>query len=123
MTCRTIPIPQRPGLGVTEQGRVGIRSSNANARGPCRCAMQGETSRVVTNPDMKEPSRPTSAAAQRLGGGLPGIPLGRWGGVAVSARWSVLFTLGLFADVLATSALPAAAPGDGTAAYWLVGVA
>ena len=72
---------------------------------------------------MKEPSRPTSAAAQRLGGGFgTGIRLGRWGGVAVSARWSVLFTLALFADVLATSALPAARPGHGTAAYWLVGL-
>ena len=40
----------------------------------------------------------------------------------MSARWSVLFTLALFADVLATSALPAAAPGHGNAAYWLVGV-
>lgn len=75
----------------------------------------------MTNPDMKEPSRATPAAAQRSGRG-PGIRLGRWGGVAVSARWSVLFVLALFADVLATSALPAAAPGHGTAAYWLVGV-
>ena len=83
--------------------------------------MQGETSRVVTSPDMKEPSRPTSAAAQRSRRGL-GIPLGRWGGVAVYARWSVLFVFALFADVLATSALPGAAPGHGTAAYWLVGV-
>jgi Zn-dependent protease/CBS domain-containing protein len=40
----------------------------------------------------------------------------------VYARWSVLFVLALFADVLATSALPGAAPGHGTAAYWLVGV-
>jgi Zn-dependent protease len=39
----------------------------------------------------------------------------------VSAHWSVLFTVALFADVLATSALPAARPGHGTAAYWLVG--
>ena len=84
--------------------------------------MPGET-RVVTNPDMKEPSRPTSAAAKRPGGGFgAGIRLGRWGGVAVSARWSVLFTLALFADVLATSALPTAAPGHSTAAYWIVGL-
>jgi len=77
----------------------------------------------VTNPDMKQLDRPTSVPAQRRGGGFgTGLRLGRWGGVAVSARWSVLFTLALFADVLATSALPAARPGHGTAAYWLVGV-
>jgi len=71
--------------------------------------MPGETSRVVTNPDMKQLDRPTSVPAQRRGGGFgTGLRLGRWGGVAVSARWSVLFTLALFADVLATSALPAA---------------
>ena len=75
----------------------------------------------MTNPDIKEPSRATPPPAQRSSRG-PGIPLGRWGGVAVSARWSVLFVLALFADVLATSALPAARPGHGTAAYWLVGV-
>jgi Zn-dependent protease len=42
--------------------------------------------------------------------------------VPVSARWSVLLTLGLFAQVLATSVLPPARPGHATGAYWLVGL-
>jgi len=42
--------------------------------------------------------------------------------VPVSARWSVLVILGLFAEVLATSALPAARPGHATGAYWLAGL-
>jgi Zn-dependent protease/CBS domain-containing protein len=42
--------------------------------------------------------------------------------VPVSARWSVLLTLALFAYVLATSALPAARPGQATGAYWLAGL-
>ncbi|MDT4935702.1 MAG: hypothetical protein QOK11_3594, partial [Pseudonocardiales bacterium] len=50
------------------------------------------------------------------------IPLGRWRGVPVSARWSALVVVALFADALATSALPAAQPGHSPAAYWAVGV-
>jgi Zn-dependent protease/CBS domain-containing protein len=85
----------------------------------CKC----ETSRAVTSPDTKEPIRADRMAAQRPGGRpVPGIPLGRWRGVPVSARWSVLFTLGLFADMLATSAFPAARPGEATGAYWLAGL-
>ena len=77
----------------------------------------------MTSPDTKEPTRANPVAAQRPGGrAFPGIPLGRWRGVPVSARWSVLFTLGLFADILATSALPAARPGEATGAYWLAGL-
>jgi Zn-dependent protease/CBS domain-containing protein len=85
----------------------------------CMC----ETSRAMTYPDTKEPIRADQVVAQRPGGRAPlGIPLGRWRGVPVSARWSVLFALALFADVLATSALPAARPGEATAAYWLAGL-
>jgi Zn-dependent protease len=50
------------------------------------------------------------------------IPLGRWRGVPVSARWSALVVVALFADALATSALPAAQPGHSPAAYWAVGL-
>jgi Zn-dependent protease/CBS domain-containing protein len=76
-----------------------------------------------TNPYTKQPIRADLGSAQRPGGrAVPGIRLGRWGGVQVSARWSVLFALALFADVLATSALPAARPGQATAAYWLAGL-
>ena len=82
----------------------------------CGC----ETSKAMTSPDTKEPIRAERVAAQRPGGrAFPGIRLGRWRGVPVSARWSVLFTLGLFADGLATSALPAARPGEASGAYWL----
>src|ERR1035437_9385879 len=77
----------------------------------------------MTNLDTKEPIRvvpPVAPGRGRVAGA--GIPLGRWGGVPVSARWSVLFILALFAEVLATSALPAARPGHPTSAYWLFGV-
>ena len=85
----------------------------------CGC----ETSKAMTSPDTKEPISAERAAAQRPGGrAFPGIPLGRWRGVPVSARWSVVFILGLFADILATSALPAARPGEATGAYWLAGL-
>jgi Zn-dependent protease len=85
----------------------------------CKC----ETSKAMTSPDTKEPIRANPVAAQRPGGrAFQGIPLGRWRGVPVSARWSVLFILGLFADILATSALPAARPGEATGAYWLAGL-
>lgn len=82
-----------------------------------------ETSRAMTSPETKEPTRTDPVAAQRPGGrAVPGIRLGRWRGVPVSARWSVLFTLALFADILATSALPAARPGEATGAYWVAGL-
>jgi Zn-dependent protease len=82
-----------------------------------------ETSKAMTSPDTKEPISAQRAAAQRPSGrAVPGIPLGRWRGMPVSARWSVLFTLALFADILATSALPAARPGEATGAYWLAGL-
>jgi Zn-dependent protease len=77
----------------------------------------------MTSSDTKEPIRTDPVAARRPGGRAgPGIRLGRWRGVPVSARWSVLFTLGLFADILATSALPAARPGHAAGAYWLAGL-
>jgi Zn-dependent protease/CBS domain-containing protein len=85
----------------------------------CKC----ETSKAMTSPDTKEPIRANPVAAQRPSGrAVPGIPLGRWLGVPVSARWSVLLTLALFADILANSALPAARPGEATGAYWLAGL-
>jgi Zn-dependent protease len=75
----------------------------------------------MSNLDMKEPIRDLPSAGRTRTQGAR-IPLGRWGGVPVSARWSVLFVLGLFAELLATSALPAARPGYPTGAYWLVGL-
>jgi Zn-dependent protease/CBS domain-containing protein len=50
-----------------------------------------------------------------------GIPLGHWAGVPIRAHWSALFTVVLFADLLATSELPAARPNQSGAAYWLAG--
>jgi len=78
-------------------------------------------SSAMANLDTREPIRNTPAAG-RGRATSPGIPLGRWGGVPVSARWSVLIILALFAEVLATSALPTARPGHATSAYWLIGV-
>ena len=43
--------------------------------------------------------------------------------MSVGAHWSTLLVLALFATVLATSELPATAPGYPTAAYWVVAVA
>ncbi|MGZ4536078.1 MAG: site-2 protease family protein [Nocardioidaceae bacterium] len=51
-----------------------------------------------------------------------GIPLGHWAGVPMRAHWSVLVAVALFADILASAALPQARPGESTAAYWLVGI-
>ncbi|MDQ6849395.1 MAG: site-2 protease family protein [Actinomycetota bacterium] len=48
--------------------------------------------------------------------------LGRWGGIPVAAHWTGLFTLVLFAEILATSVLPSARPGSATIGYWLVGL-
>lgn len=56
------------------------------------------------------------------GGLSTSIPLGHWGGIEVDAHWSVLFTVVLFAAVLATGTLPEAHPGDTRTAYWLVAV-
>ena len=33
-----------------------------------------------------------------------GLPLGRWGGIPVSAQWTALFTLALFAEIPALAA-------------------
>lgn len=48
------------------------------------------------------------------------IAVGRWSGVDVRAHWSVFVTVGLFAVVLATGALPDARPGEPATAYWAV---
>ena len=75
---------------------------------------------------MAEPlTRPDGAPSEPDGAGRAlrhGIPLGRWAGVRVSAHWSALLTWLLFADLLAAAVLPAARPGQATAAYWLAGV-
>ncbi len=65
---------------------------------------------------------PTSGSDER---GVLGqcLPLGHWAGVAVALHWSVLGTIGLFATVLATSALPDARPGHTTTAYWVTAIA
>lgn len=48
-----------------------------------------------------------------------GIALGRWFGIPVRARWSVLVALLLFAALIAAADLPARVPGSSTTAYWL----
>ncbi len=49
------------------------------------------------------------------------VPIGRWGGIAVSAHWTTLMTAALFTEVLAVSVFPAARPGLATSTYWLTG--
>ncbi len=63
---------------------------------------------------MSAPRTPTGQGRTLFG---RGIPLGVYGGVRVSAHWSVLVILALLTDILAAGVLPAAAPGRGTAAY------
>lgn len=49
------------------------------------------------------------------------VPLGRWAGVPITAHWTVLATVVLFANVLAASALPALEPHRTQFAYWVTG--
>lgn len=77
------------------------------------------TDSILPTPVRGNPRPPNRPAAHRSGNA---IPLGRWAGVKVSAHWSVLATLVVFADLLATSALPSVRHGQSSAAYWLVGV-
>ncbi|EMD26605.1 site-2 protease family protein [Amycolatopsis azurea] len=49
------------------------------------------------------------------------LPLGRWAGIAVRAHWSALVMLFLIADLLASAALPRAAPGASPGWYWVTG--
>jgi Zn-dependent protease/CBS domain-containing protein len=72
--------------------------------------------RKPVNGNPQPPNRPASQRSSNV------IPLGRWAGIRFSARWSVLATLVLFADLLATSALPSALHGQSAAAYWVVGI-
>lgn len=51
------------------------------------------------------------------------IKLGRLGGVKVGANWSILVLVALVAYALATSSLPAGAPGHSRLAYWTAGAA
>lgn len=72
--------------------------------------------RPLTRPDpSKHPAGDTGRGWGR------GIPLGRFAGIEISAHWSVLLTWFLFADMLAVSVLPAARPGQSSAASWLAG--
>ncbi|WP_037311130.1 site-2 protease family protein [Amycolatopsis orientalis] len=47
------------------------------------------------------------------------IPLGHWAGIRVGAHWSVFVVLVLIADLLASTVLPQAAPGETTTSYWV----
>ncbi|MCL6091695.1 MAG: site-2 protease family protein [Actinobacteria bacterium] len=51
------------------------------------------------------------------------LKLGRLGGVRVGANWSIFVLVALVAYALATSSLPAGAPGYSRLAYWVAGVA
>ncbi|MDT4894354.1 MAG: hypothetical protein QOE97_3389 [Pseudonocardiales bacterium] len=68
------------------------------------------------------PAIPSPQGQRPTGSVRSVIPLGRWGGVPVSARWSTLVVVALFAEILATTALPAAEPGRSAGAYWAVGI-
>ena len=72
------------------------------------------TSPTTTNPIDERP------VGTKLGGVFGRtISLGRWGGVPVSAHWTVLFTVALFAEVLATSVFPSARSGLSGPVYGL----
>ena len=50
------------------------------------------------------------------------LSLGRIAGIHVGLNWSLLVVAALIAWSIATGILPAAAPGETTAAYWTAGV-
>ncbi len=50
------------------------------------------------------------------------LKLGRLVGVKVGANWSLFALAGIVAYFLATSRLPADAPGYNDSAYWLAGI-
>src|SRR5919109_5535007 len=50
------------------------------------------------------------------------ISLGRIAGIHVGLNWSLVVVVALIAWSLASNILPAAAPGQGAAAYWTAGV-
>ncbi len=52
---------------------------------------------------------------------MGGIPLGRIAGFPVNVNWSVLVILWLFTWSLASTFLPATAPGYSAGAYWVAG--
>src|SRR4051812_32356130 len=70
-----------------------------------------------------KPTRPARNQDPRGRRGGHGLSLGRWGGIPVSANWTTLFLLALFAETLAVGVLPSARPGLAGAVYWLPGVA
>jgi Zn-dependent protease len=76
----------------------------------------------VTDTSTKPPVGDTPPPDRQNAPFARAVPLGRWAGVSVRAHWSVLFTVVLFADLLAQSALPLAHPGASTFAYWLAGL-
>jgi Zn-dependent protease len=63
---------------------------------------------------MTTPSKPGRTRGTAFGGG---IPLGRYGGVRVTAHWSVLVILALLTEMLAYGVLPSAAPRHATGIY------
>jgi hypothetical protein len=79
--------------------------------GPAGIVVPEEASEAMTDSNTihaTDPARkPERGRRDPLRGG---VPLGRWGGIPVSAHWTGLFTLALFAEILATSLLPAASP-------------
>jgi Zn-dependent protease len=60
---------------------------------------------------------PRAPSADREAAHRTGVPLGRYGGVRVSAHWSVLVILALLTQMLAYGILPSAAPGHARVAY------
>src|SRR5690349_3015670 len=52
----------------------------------------------------------------------PSIRLGKLFGIEIGANWSLIFIFALIAWTLATQYLPAAAPGHGSATYWITGI-
>lgn len=53
----------------------------------------------------------------------PSIRLGRLFGIEIGANWSLIFIFAIVTWSLATVTLPQFAPGQGEAAYWLLGIA
>jgi Zn-dependent protease len=75
----------------------------------------------MTDLPNRAPERNRPPAGSERGAFGRAVPLGRWAGVPITAHWTVLATIVLFANVLAASALPALEPHRSNLAYWVTG--
>ena len=118
-------------VALNSHTRTGVATRRARKRhdgrrwhGAMPCAGREDTlighGPVSDSGSLTGPSPLQARAGRRDHGGMRAtFRLGKVAGVPIGARWSTLFVLALFTTLLATTELPAAAPGYPTAAYWV----